>query len=136
MHMAKLSEIEGIGESYEAKLNDAGVNSMEELLQVCSTKKGRVDLAERTGISEKMILKWANHADLARIKGVGGEYAELLEAAGVDTVPELATRKAENLYGKMVEVNEAKSLVRKLPTEKQVADWIEQAKDLPRVMQY
>ncbi|MGI6734425.1 MAG: DUF4332 domain-containing protein [Anaerovoracaceae bacterium] len=134
--MAKLSEIEGIGESYEAKLNDAGVNSMEELLQVCSTKKGRVDLAERTGISEKMILKWANHADLARIKGVGGEYAELLEAAGVDTVPELATRKAENLYGKMVEVNEAKSLVRKLPTEKQVADWIEQAKDLPRVMQY
>ena len=134
--MAKLSEIEGIGESYEAKLNDAGVNSMEELLQVCSTKKGRVDLAERTGISEKMILKWANHADLARIKGVGGEYAELLEAAGVDTVPELATRKAENLYGKMVEVNEAKSLVRKLPTEKQVADWIEQEKDLPRVMQY
>ncbi|NLT48544.1 MAG: DUF4332 domain-containing protein [Clostridiales bacterium] len=134
--MAKLSEIEGIGEAYEAKLKDAGVNSMEELLEVCSTKKGRADLAEKAGISEKLILKWANHADLARIKGVGGEYAELLEAAGVDTVPELATRKAENLYKKMVEVNEEKALVRKLPTEKQVTDWIEQAKDLPRVMQY
>jgi len=136
MFMAKLSEIEGIGEAYEAKLKDAGVNSMEELLEVCSTKKGRADLAEKAGISEKLILKWANHADLARIKGVGGEYAELLEAAGVDTVPELATRKAENLYKKMVEVNEEKALVRKLPTEKQVTDWIEQAKDLPRVMQY
>ncbi len=134
--MAKLSEIEGIGEAYEAKLKDAGVNSMEELLEVCSTKKGRADLAEKAGIFEKLILKWANHADLARIKGVGGEYAELLEAAGVDTVPELATRKAENLYKKMVEVNEEKALVRKLPTEKQVTDWIEQAKDLPRVMQY
>lgn len=134
--MAKLSEIEGIGEAYEAKLKDAGVNSMEELLEVCSTKKGRADLAEKAGISEKLILKWANHADLARIKGVGGEYAELLEAAGVNTVPELATRKAENLYKKMVEVNEEKALVRKLPAEKQVTDWIEQAKDLPRVMQY
>lgn len=105
-------------------------------MEVCSTKKGRADLAEKAGISEKLILKWANHADLARIKGVGGEYAELLEAAGVDTVPELATRKAENLYKKMVEVNEEKALVRKLPAEKQVTDWIEQAKDLPRVMQY
>lgn len=134
--MAKLSVIEGIGETYEAKLIDSGVKSMEKLLETCSTKKGRMELAEKTGISEKLILKWANHADLSRIKGIGGEYAELLEAAGVDTVPELATRKAENLYKKMVEVNEAKSLVRKLPTEKQVTGWVEQAKDLPRVMQY
>lgn len=122
--------------TYEAKLIDSGVKSMEKLLETCSTKKGRMELAEKTGISEKLILKWANHADLSRIKGIGGEYAELLEAAGVDTVPELATRKAENLYKKMVEVNEAKSLVRKLPTEKQVTGWVEQAKDLPRVMQY
>lgn len=134
--MAKLSVIEGIGEAYEEKLNASGVKSMEALLETCSTKKGRVQLAEKTGISEKLILKWTNHADLARIKGIGGEYAELLEAAGVDTVPELAGRKAENLFKKMVEVNEDKSLVRKLPTEKQVQDWIDQASKLPRVMQY
>ncbi|HHU18620.1 MAG TPA: DUF4332 domain-containing protein [Clostridiales bacterium] len=134
--MTKLSLIEGIGEAYELKLKASGINSREQLLEVCSIKKGRADLAKKTGISEKLILKWANHADLARIKGIGGQYAELLEAAGVDTVPELATRKAENLYKKMVEVNEAKALVRKLPTEKQVTDWIMEAKDLPRVMQY
>lgn len=134
--MAKLSVIEGVGEAYEEKLNASGVKSMEALLETCSTKKGRVQLAEKTGISEKLILKWTNHADLARIKGIGGEYAELLEAAGVDTVPELAGRKAENLFKKMVEVNEDKSLVRKLPTEKQVQDWIDQASKLPRVMQY
>jgi len=134
--MAKLSVIEGIGETYEAKLNEAGINSMEELLTACTTKKGRKDLAEKTGITEKLILKWANHADLNRIKGIGGEYAELLEAAGVDTVPELGQRKADNLYAKMLEQNEAKKLVRKMPSPKQVAEWIQQAADLPRVLQY
>lgn len=134
--MAKLSIIEGIGEVYEAKLNEVGVNSVEALLKECANKKGRSGLAEKTGLSEKLILKWANHADLARIKGIGGEYAELLEASGVDTVPELATRKPENLFKKMQEVNEAKSLVRKLPTENQVEDWVKQAVDLPRVLEY
>ncbi|HBL67248.1 MAG TPA: DUF4332 domain-containing protein [Firmicutes bacterium] len=134
--MAKLSVIEGIGEAYEQKLNASGVKSMEALLETCSTKKGRAQLAEKTGISEKLILTWTNHADLARIKGIGGQYAELLEAAGVDTVPELAGRKAEKLFKKMVEVNEARPLVRKLPTEKQVQDWIDQAAKLPRLMQY
>ncbi len=134
--MAKLSVIEGIGDVYEEKLNAVGVKSIEELLETCATKKGRVDLAEKSGISEKLILRWTNHADLMRIKGVGAEYSELLEAAGVDTVPELAQRRADNLTNKMAEVNEVKKLVRKLPTEKQVADWIEQAKELPRVMQY
>lgn len=134
--MAKLSVIEGIGDVYEEKLNSIGINSMEELLETCATKKGRTDLAEKADISEKLILKWANHADLARIKGIGGEYAELLEAAGVDTVPELALRNAENLFKKMVEINEAKALVRKLPTEEQVKAWIEQAAKLPRVLQY
>lgn len=134
--MAKLSVIEGIGEAYQQKLNAVGVKSMEALLETCATKKGRAQLAEKTGISEKQILTWTNHADLARIKGIGGQYAELLEAAGVDTIIELAGRKADNLYKKMVEVNEAKSLVRKLPTEKQVQDWITQASKLPRVMQY
>ncbi len=134
--MSKLSVIEGIGEAYEAKLIASGVNSMEALLKVCATKKSRTELAEKTGISEKLILKWANHADLARVKGIGGEYAELLEAAGVDTVPKLAKRKAENLHKKLFETNEAKSLVRKLPSEKQVEDWIKQAANLPRVLQY
>ncbi len=96
--MSKLSVIEGIGEAYEARLEEAGVKSIEVLLETCATKKGRSDIAEKTGITEKLILKWANNADLARIKGIGGEYAELLEAAGVDTVPELATRKADNLF--------------------------------------
>lgn len=134
--MSKLSMIEGIGEAYEQKLKAAGVKSIEELLVVCTTKKGRVELAEKAGISEKLILTWANHADLARIKGVGGQYSELLEASGVDTVPELATRNAENLLKKMQEINEAKSLVRKLPTQAQVTDWVTQAKALPRVLEY
>jgi predicted flap endonuclease-1-like 5' DNA nuclease len=134
--MAKLNVIEGIGETYEAKLETAGVQSIEALLETCATKKGRTELAEKTEISEKLILKWANHADLIRIKGIGGEYAELLEAAGVDTVPELATRKAENLYKKMLQVNEAKALVRKLPTQAQVEDWVKQAGALPRALQY
>lgn len=134
--MAKLSLIEGIGDVYEAKLEEVGVKSIEALLETCATKKGRTELAEKSGISEKLILKWANHADLARIKGIGGEYAELLEASGVDTVPELAQRNAANLFKKMQEVNEAKKLVRKLPTEAQVEDWIKQAAELPRVINY
>ena len=134
--MSKLSIIEGIGEAYEIKLNEAGVSSVEKLLDSCATKKGRVELAKATGINEKAILKWTNHADLIRVKGIGGEYAELLEAAGVDTVPELAKRKADNLLAKMEEVNEAKKLVRKMPTQKQVAGWVQQAAGLPRVMQY
>ena len=84
----KLNIIEGIGDSYEQKLKEAGIKSSEQLLESCSSKKGRTKLAEKTGITEKLILKWTNHADLFRIKEVGGEYAELLEAAGVDTVPE------------------------------------------------
>jgi predicted flap endonuclease-1-like 5' DNA nuclease len=104
------------------------------LLEKGATKKGRSELAEQSGITEKLILKWTNHADLARVKGVGGEYAELLEAAGVDTVPELAQRKPENLLAKMTEVNEEKKLVRRLPTVAQVEGWVEQAKALPRVI--
>lgn len=134
--MSKLSMIEGIGEAYEAKLIEAGVKSIEDLLETCAAKKGRTELAEKTGISEKLILKWANHADLARIKGIGGEYAELLEAAGVDTVPELASRKGENLFKKIHEVNDEKALVRKLPTQAQVEDWVKQAAALPRILKY
>jgi predicted flap endonuclease-1-like 5' DNA nuclease len=128
--------IEGIGETYETKLKQAGISSVEGLLEACASKKGRKELADKSGVTEAVILKWANHADLARIKGIGGEYAEILEAAGVDTVPELAHRKAENLLAQMVKVNEEKKLVRKLPALSQLEDWIKQAAALPRILQY
>lgn len=134
--MAKLSIIEGIGGAYELKLNEIGIRSIEKYLEFCGTKKGRDEVAEKTGISDKLVLKWANRADLARVKGVGSEYADLLEASGVDTVPELANRNPMNLYQKMLEVNEEKSLVRKLPSVKQVTTWVELAKLLPRALHY
>jgi len=134
--MAKLEYVEGIAEKYADKLREAGATSTDKLLEMGSTPKGRAELAEKAGISEKLILEWVNHVDLFRIKGVGQEYADLLEEAGVDTVPELAQRNAENLYAKMVEVNEAKKLVRVLPTQEDVSDWVAQAKQLPRVIQY
>lgn len=134
--MAKLSNIEGIGPKYEQTLREHGLKSIEKFLQVCATKKGRTDLAEKTGISEKLILTWTNHADLNRIKGIGGQYAELLEAAGVDTVVELATRNPENLAHKMQQVNDEKALVRSLPTLVQVEDWVKQATFLPRAVHY
>jgi len=134
--MAKLSTIEGIGGSYEQKLNSLGIKSLKAFLDKGKTKKGRVDLAEKSGISEKLILRWINHADLMRIKGIGGEFSEILEAAGVDTVPELARRNAENLVAKINEVNEEKKLVRRTPTVKMVESWVNQAKELPRVVEY
>ncbi len=132
--MAKIRAIEGVGQVYEEKLAAAGVTKVEQLLEEYSTKKARKQLAKDTGISEKLILTWVNHADLFRIKGVGPQYAELLEAAGVDSVPELATRKPDNLLAKMTEVNEAKKLVRGLPMLKQVEKWVLQAKDLPKAV--
>tara|TARA_R110002050_G_scaffold9504_1_gene33303 strand:- start:464605 stop:465009 length:405 start_codon:yes stop_codon:yes gene_type:complete len=134
--MTKLSEIEGIGEAYSTKLTDAGVTSIENLLKIGSEKKGRKELAEKTGISEKLVLNWINRADLARIKGVSTQYADLLECAGVDTVPELAQRNAENLHAKMLEVNEKKKLVRQVPSVSQIEDWVTQAKELPRAIHY
>ena len=134
--MTKLVSVEGIGEVYAQKLTDAGVRSIEDFLKKGSSPAGRKEIAETTGISEKLVLEWINHCDLFRIKGVGEEYSDLLEEAGVDTVPELAQRNAANLFAKLVEVNSAKKLVRKLPVESQVADWIEQAKQLPRVITY
>lgn len=134
--MAKLEDVEGIGAAYAENLRQAGVRSTDSFLKLAATPKGRQELAEKSGISEKLILEWANHLDLYRIKGVGSEYSDLLEEAGVDTVVELAQRNPENLYQKMVEVNNAKKLVRKMPVQSQVADWIEQAKKLPRVLQY
>jgi len=132
--MAKLSEIEGIGKAYSGKLEEAGIASLEDLLKVCCEKKGRKAIAEKSGISEKLLLGWVNRADLSRIKGVSTQYADLLECAGVDTVPELAQRNPENLQAKMSEINEGKNLVRKVPTTSQVQDWVIQAKELPRLI--
>jgi predicted flap endonuclease-1-like 5' DNA nuclease len=134
--MPAIVDVEGIGQVYADKLKEHGVKTTEELLKAGATPKGREDLAAVTGITEKLILKWVNKADLFRIKGVGSEYSDLLEAAGVDTVPELAKRRADNLTSKMTEVNQQKKLVRKLPTEAQVGGWIEAAKVLPRVLSY
>ncbi|MCD9505752.1 DUF4332 domain-containing protein [Photobacterium phosphoreum] len=134
--MTKLVSIEGIGETYAAKLAAIEVTTIEQLLELGSKPSGRKMLAEKTEISSKLILKWLNRADLARIKGVSTQYADLLESAGVDTVPELAQRNAENLQTKMVEVNEAKALVRHFPPLSAVEDWISQAKLLPRAIDY
>jgi predicted flap endonuclease-1-like 5' DNA nuclease len=134
--MTKLVEIEGIGETYAAKLQAAGVTSLENLLEKGSTKKGRKALEDATGISGKLVLRWVNMADLFRIKGIGEQYSDLLEAAGVDTVPELAQRKADNLHAKMAEVNEKKKLVRALPALASVEKWVASAKELPRVVTY
>jgi predicted flap endonuclease-1-like 5' DNA nuclease len=118
------------------KLQKVGITTTAKLLKAGATPKGRTELADKTGISSGRILEWVNHVDLFRIKGVGEEYSDLLEASGVDTVPELAQRNASNLYKKLAAVNQEKELVRRLPTEKQVADWVEQAKKLPRVITY
>ena len=129
-------DIEGIGPAYAEKLKAAGISTTDTLLDAAKDPKGRKALAEKTGLDESRILKWANMSDLMRIKGVAEEYSELLEAAGVDTVKELKTRRSDNLHAKMAEVNEARKLVRQLPSEKQVADWVEQAKSLPPVLTY
>jgi len=134
--MTKLVEVEGIGASYSQKLQEAGIETLEKLLEEGASPKGRKEIAEKAGVSEKLILRWVNMADLFRIKGIGEEYADLLEAAGVDTVPELSQRNAENLHKKLAEVNEAKKLVRRVPTQGEVNKWVEQAKQLPRVLTY
>jgi predicted flap endonuclease-1-like 5' DNA nuclease len=134
MAKKKIEEIEGIGPAYAEKLRSAGIGDTDALLEHCCTPKGRRAIAEKSGIAESSILKWANHADLFRIKGVAGEYAELLEASGVDTVKELATRNAANLAAKLAEVNEQKRLTRRTPSESVVSDWVEQAGNLaPKV---
>jgi predicted flap endonuclease-1-like 5' DNA nuclease len=136
MNMTNIVDIEGIGKVYAAKLEAAGISTVESLLERGATPKGRQDLAEQTDIGGKLILEWVNLADLFRIKGIGEEFSDLLEEAGVDTVPELAQRNPEDLHSKLVEVNEAKKVVRRVPGLSQVQDWVAQAKELPRVVTY
>lgn len=132
--MAKVSEIEGVGPAYAEKLAEAGVSTVQQLLDQAAAKKGRQELADKTSIPEKSILRWVNHADLMRIDGIGPQFSELLEAAGVDSVPELAQRKAENLHAKMVEVNEAKNLVNRVPSDSELQKMIDQAKSLDKIV--
>ena len=134
--MTSLLAIESIGPGNAEKLRNAGVGSVEALLSTAATPASRKQLAEEAGVSEHLVLEWANRADLHRIKGVGEEYSDLLEVAGVDTVAELARRNPENLRQKLVEVNNATQRVRRPPSAAQVADWVQQAKDLPRALTY
>lgn len=132
----KIDEIEGIGEKYAEKLIAVGIKTVEALLETCAKKSGRTKLAEETGISEKLILTWTNHADLMRINGIGGQFAELLEAAGVDTVKEFRNRVAANLQPKLEEVNEQKHICGRVPALSEVERMIAQAKELEPKVSY
>lgn len=127
----KIEEIEGIGPAFKEKLTTAGITTTDALLELCCDAKGRKSTAQKTGLSEAQLLKWANMGDLMRISGIAEEYSELLEAAGVDTVKELRNRKAANLAEKMREVNETKKLTRQVPSASMVEKWVAQAKELP-----
>jgi predicted flap endonuclease-1-like 5' DNA nuclease len=132
----KIITIEGIGPVYAETLAQAGIKTTEDLLKVAATRKGREELVEKTGISGKFILKWVNRADLMRVPGIGEEYSDLLEAAGVDTVRELRNRNPENLYNKMCEINEQKRLVRRTPHQSEVTAWVEAAKTMEPLVTY
>lgn len=134
--MASIEEIEGIGPKFARKLRKAGVRTTEGLLRRGATRKDRTTLAEEAGFTPEQILEWVNRADLMRIKGVGSEYSDLLEHAGVDTIKELRRRNAKTLAARMTEINEKKRLVRRLPTESMVASWIEGAKTLEPAVKY
>jgi len=126
-----LIDIEGIGATYAKSLADAGLTNTDHLLDTAGSASGRKSLATKTGIDEGKILEWVNRADLMRVKGIGSEFSDLLEAAGVDTVKELAQRVPANLAAKLTEVNEAKKLVRRVPTESEVSTWVTEAKSMP-----
>ncbi|MFC6522528.1 DUF4332 domain-containing protein [Undibacterium arcticum] len=131
-----MEDVEGIGQVVGDKLRAAGVKDTDTLLAHSLTPQQRMELAEKCGVTETKVLKFANMVDLYRISGVGSEFSELLEAAGVDTVPELARRNAANLTAAMASVNTAKKLTRRVPSEAEVTKWIEQAKTLPRKLEY
>lgn len=124
----KIDEIEGIGPAYREKLGSAGIENTDDLLELCCTPGGRKAIAEKTGLSEKHILDWTNMADLMRVSGIGRQFAELLEGAGVDTIKELRNRNAENLAAKMEEINSQKKLAKASPSASVVQGWIDQAK--------
>jgi len=130
----KIEDLEGVGPVYGARLRAAGVQTTDDLLEKAGPAAGRRALAAAADVSPDLLLRWTNHADLYRISGVGSEYADLLEASGVDSCSELAQRNPANLATTMAEANAARALVRRLPTEEVVAGWIDQAKQLPKVV--
>ena len=132
----KIIDIEGVGETYAEKLTVAGIDTVEKLLERCASAKGRAEVAAETGISEKLILRWTNHADLFRIQGIGPQFAELPEAAGVDTVKELRHRVPANLEKRITEVNEARNLTGRVPSVKELTKMIEGAGTLEPVVTY
>jgi predicted flap endonuclease-1-like 5' DNA nuclease len=132
----KIIDIEGIGPAFAEKLQAAGCQTTDDLLRAGATKAGRASLAAQTGINEGMILEWVNAADLMRIKGVGSEFSDLLEAAGVDSPAELAQRNAANLAQTFGELDMARNTTRRIPSEKEVAGWIDQAKKLNKVVEH
>jgi predicted flap endonuclease-1-like 5' DNA nuclease len=132
----KIEDLEGVGPARSEQFRAAGIKDTDSLLENSRTPKQRKDLAEKTGLSAAQILKFANMVDLYRISGIGSEYSELLEAAGVDTVPELARRNPANLAQAMLAVNEEKKLTRRVPSETVMAKWVEEAKTLPRMLEY
>lgn len=132
----KLEAIEGIGDAWGGKLRGAGIKSTTDLLKACGTPEGRKAHADSSGFSEATLLKWANHCDLLRVKGIGAQYADLLEAAGVDTVIELANRNPQNLYETLGKANAERRRVRQLPSAKAIGGWVKQAKKLKRMVHY
>jgi predicted flap endonuclease-1-like 5' DNA nuclease len=136
MKKVPVEKIEGIGPKMAEKLKSAGIETTKDLLETGRTPSGRAGIAEKSGITEKQILEWVQDADLTRIKGVSEEYSDLLEEAGVKDVPDLATKNAESLHAKLLEVNEAKKIVRRPPSVKEITKWIDQAKSLPKVIEY
>ncbi len=134
--MANIEEIEGIGPAFATKLKGIGISTVEKLLEEGASRSGRQKIAETAGVRDDQVLRWVNHADLFRIKGVASEFAELLEAAGVDSVPELAQRSPASLQKKMDEVNEQKKLTRRVPSESQVTAWVAEAKTLGRAVNH
>lgn len=134
--MTSLKAIEGIGPKNVEKLARAGVRSIEALLEKGGKSKDRKVLSSESGVSDTQILEWVNRADLFRVNGIGEEYSDLLEQAGVDTVVELSKRKADNLHAAMAKINTEKNLVNRMPSVGMVEGWIKQAKSLPRTVEY
>ena len=132
----KIEDVEGIGPVFRDKLHGANIQTTEDLLREGKTPSGRNKLSEASGISTGMLLEWINHADLMQISGVGSEYADLLEDAGVDTIAELARRNAANLTAAMKDFNAEKEAVRRTPSLDTVSDWIAQAKTMGRTIEY
>ncbi len=132
----RIAQIEGVGRVYAEKMAAQGIRNTDQLLALGATRKGREELAQKTGISHKLILEWVNLADLMRVPGIGEEYSDLLEESGVDTVLELRNRKAANLHARLIETNRRKKLVRRVPSLKEVTSWISHAKKLPQGIFY